>query len=91
METLEARFTAAFMDRLADLENRAVKQSDQIDALKRQLRAPVLAASNITFQQMTFADDTALHWALGGPASMYVANLSPSLRHTATPSSREAR
>lgn len=74
MEDLEARFTAAFLDRLAALENQATKQSDEIDCLRRQIRAPVLAATNLTSEQMAFSDGTALHWALGRPAGMYVAN-----------------
>ena len=50
------------------------RQSDQIDSLKRQIRAPTLAATNITSEQLAFSDGTALHWVLGRAAGMYVAN-----------------
>ena len=74
METLEARFVGAIIDRLAAVENLVQRQSDEIDALKRQTVAPVLAATNITSEQMTFGDGTAIHWALGRPAGIYVQN-----------------
>lgn len=76
METLEARFVGAFIDRLASLENQVAKQADEIDRLKRQTERPpaVLEATNITSEIKAFSDGTAIHWGLGQPPGMYVDN-----------------
>ncbi len=74
METPGARFVAMLLDRLQALEGEVQRQSDQIDALQKKAQIPQLASGSISSEQLSFSDGTAIHWALGRPAGMYVSN-----------------
>ena len=81
METPGAKFVSMIMDRLQALEGETQRQSDKIGALEAraleletQARKPLLASPGIISEQLAFSDGTAIHWALGRPAGMYVTN-----------------
>ena len=82
METPGAKFVSMIMDRLQALEGETQRQSDKIDALEAraleleiQARKPLLASPGIISEQLAFSDGTAIHWAIGRPAGIYVTNV----------------
>ncbi len=75
METPGAKFVAMILGRLQALEGEVQRQSGTIDGLQKRARVPQLATPSISSEQMAFGDGTAIHWALGRPAGMYVSNV----------------
>ena len=72
VESPTAEFVANLLDQLHNLQETVRCQEARLRAVE--CRPPALAAGSISSEQLAFEDGTAVHWAIGRPAGVYVGN-----------------